>query len=140
MKIILLAIGKLKNKSCESLVADYSERLSHYCDFEMKDVSDEQKIFKEIKQGDYLMVLDDKGLSMTSKKLSETMQNLQNRSIKRLLLVIGDSYGHSEELKKKADSLLSLSVLTLPHELARVVLVEQLYRAYTILRGEKYHH
>lgn len=153
MKIILLAIGKLKDKSCANLISDYSQRLSHYCDFEMKDISDaknnsidkclleeETKILKEIKPGDTLIVLDERGESVTSKYLANTLQNFQNRSIKRLVFVVGGSYGLSANIKQKADKLLALSALTLTHELARVFLVEQLYRAHTILRGEKYHH
>lgn len=150
---ILLTIGKTKNKAYQELEEDYFERLKHYTPCEhviLKDSrqteiknkiqEESQALLKKIKAGDYVILLDEKGNHFTSKQLADEIQKINNRGVRRCILIIGGAYGVSEELKKRSQAVWSLSTLTLPHELSRVTLLEQLYRAHTILKGEKYHH
>lgn len=152
-KISIIVIGKTKNKAYLELESEYLSRLVHYTGAEIITLKDSaskvaaQKIKEEseaiekiIQPGDKLIVLDERGKSITSVQLAQTIQTDDNQGIKRHVYIIGGAFGLSESIKKKAHLLLGLSALTLPHELARVTLLEQLYRAYTIIRGEKYHH
>ena len=93
----------------------------------------------KVPSGALVIVLDERGKQFTSKKLAEQVQEWQNRSIQHVAFVLGGPLGLSDQVRKKANLVLSLSKLTFVHEMARVVLVEQLYRAWTILRNEKYH-
>lgn len=145
-KLVLLAVGKIKNKATSSLVAEYSERLAHYLPFEMKEIKDSNQkeeslaLQSQLKPGDLLVVLDERGKQVTSKGLAEQLENDLNRGFKRLVFMIGGAFGMTPELRSRATRVWALSSLTLPHELARVLALEQLYRAMTILKGEKYHH
>lgn len=151
--INILAIGKIKNRALKELEQEYLDRLSRYtaCDLrELKDssaqtpqkkISDESKnILERIPPGTFVIILDKMGQQFTSERLAKFIQEKNNRGIKGIFFIIGGAYGLSDEIKKRSNHLLSLSTLTLTHELARVILFEQLYRAHTILRGEKYHH
>ena len=152
-KITLITVGKSKNKAFEALEADYTARLGHYTGFEIILINDSRKndpllrrneesesILKKVPSGALLIGLDVLGKTISTEQLANQIQTWDNQSIKNICFVIGGPFGFSPEFKKQCRLLYSLSQLTLPHEMARVVLIEQLYRAHTILRGEKYHH
>ena len=155
MKIKLVCIGRLRSAAVEELVSSYASRIDHYYPFELTVVPDVrlraadaarqkeaegEKILGELAPGDRLMLLDERGREYTSRELSGLLDKLSVDGCRRLVLVIGGPYGFSKAVYDRADAMLSLSRLTLPHELARLFTVEQLYRAGTISRGEPYHH
>lgn len=156
MQIKLIAIGKTDNKNLQTLIEDYQKRLSFYIKFELdlipdikevKNLSEEQQKVKEgqlilqkIQSGDHLILLDENGKSFSSEAFSEFLQKKMNSGLKTLVFVIGGPYGFSEEVYRKADGKISLSAMTFSHQMIRLFFVEQLYRAFTILRNEPYHH
>lgn len=156
MKIKLLAIGKTDHKQLSLLIDEYQNRLKHYIKFEIETIPDlknaknlseiQQKnkegelILKKIQATDVLVVLDDKGKEFTSIEFSKYLQKKMNAGIKQLVLVIGGPYGFSEAVYEKAQSKLSLSKMTFSHQMIRLFIVEQLYRGFTILKNEPYHH
>src|SRR5262249_23605113 len=132
--------------------ADYLERLKRYGPAEVVEVkaaesgSVEQRVTQEgerllsaLQPGDQIQVLDERGKQLSSEEWAQTIKNLELRSVRRMVLILGGAYGISAEVKRKG-TLVSLSKMTLPHELCRAVILEQLYRARTIQRGEPYHH
>ena len=155
MKIKLLAIGKTDNKLLEQLMDVYQKRLKHYVKFELEVIPDikqkslsheEQKtkegqlILKKLKAEDYLMLLDEKGESYRSVEFAKLLQKRMNSGIKQLVLVIGGPYGFSTEVYQKAKSQISLSKMTFSHQMIRLFIIEQIYRSFTILKNEPYHH
>ena len=156
MKIKLLAIGKTDDKNLQLLISSYEARLKHYIKYEMELIPDlknvknlsesEQKekegelILKRINPTDQLILLDEKGVMHTSKEFSNFMQKKMNSGIKQLVLVIGGPYGFSKTIYQKAQGKISLSKMTFSHQMIRLFVVEQIYRAFTILRNEPYHH
>ncbi|MEN8776099.1 MAG: 23S rRNA (pseudouridine(1915)-N(3))-methyltransferase RlmH [Polaribacter sp.] len=156
MKIKLLAIGKTDHKQLSLLIDEYQNRLKHYIKFEIESIPDlknaknlseiQQKnkegelILKKIQATDVLVLLDDKGKEFTSIEFSKYLQKKMNAGIKQLVLVIGGPYGFSEAVYEKAQSKLSLSKMTFSHQMIRLFIVEQLYRGFTILKNEPYHH
>lgn len=156
MKITLLAIGKTDNKHLLSLMEDYSKRLGFYISFEWEIIPDIKKaknmseslqkkaegdeILKRIISSDTLILLDEKGKTYTSEKFSEYLQKKMNSGLKNLVFVIGGPYGFSEEIYDRANGKISLSSMTFSHQMVRLFFIEQLYRAFTILRNEPYHH
>ncbi|CAL2095413.1 23S rRNA (pseudouridine(1915)-N(3))-methyltransferase RlmH [Tenacibaculum sp. 190524A02b] len=156
MKIKLLAIGKTDNKQLAQLIEEYQSRLKHYIKFELeiipdiknvKNLSEAQQKEKEgslllskLQPTDQLVLLDDKGKQYTSMEFSQYLQKKMNSGIKQLVLVIGGPYGFSEAVYKKATGKLSLSKMTFSHQMIRLFIVEQIYRGFTILRNEPYHH
>jgi 23S rRNA (pseudouridine1915-N3)-methyltransferase len=156
MQIKLLAIGKTDNKNLQVLIDDYQKRLSFYIKFdfelipdlkEAKNLSEEQQKVKEgqlilqkLQAGDHLILLDENGKSYSSEVFSEFIQKKMNSGLKTLVFVIGGPYGFSEEVYQKAIGKVSLSSMTFSHQMIRLFFVEQLYRAFTILRNEPYHH
>ncbi|MFN8438687.1 MAG: 23S rRNA (pseudouridine(1915)-N(3))-methyltransferase RlmH [Cytophagales bacterium] len=156
MNIKLLAIGKTDQEYLKEGVSLFEKRLKFYTQFELKvipdlknskNLSEEQQkseegklILKEIQNTDFVVVLDDKGKQLTSIGLSKFIDNHQINSTKTLVLIIGGPYGFSEEVYARANYKWSLSLLTFSHQMIRLFVVEQLYRAYTILKGEPYHH
>ena len=156
MKIKLLAIGKTDDKNLQILIQNYEKRLKHYIKFELEIIPDlknvknlsesEQKekegalILKRINPTDQLVLLDEKGAMNTSKEFSKFMQKKMNSGIKQMVLVIGGPYGFSEAVYKKSQGKISLSKMTFSHQMIRLFVVEQIYRAFTILRNEPYHH
>ena len=153
MRLHFVWIGKTKERHCAALVADYLKRLTRFtpCDVsELKEPSgfgDErravtwegEKILTAVARDDYVVLLDEQGRQFSSPVLAEFVGARQQASVKRLAFIIGGFAGVSAEVKQQANLLWSLSPLTLPHDLARVVLTEQLYRAYTLLAGLPYH-
>ena len=156
MKIKLLAIGKTDNKQLIQLISEYQNRLKHYIKFEIEIIPDiknvknlstsQQKdkegalILSKLQNTDQLILLDDKGKEFTSIEFSNYLQKKMNSGIKQLVLVIGGPYGFSDTIYKKSTGKISLSKMTFSHQMIRLFIVEQLYRGFTILRNEPYHH
>lgn len=156
MTIKLLAIGKTDDNDLQSLINDYKKRLSFYVKFEFDVIPDiknaknlsetEQKqkegelILKRLKPTDVLVLLDENGKQHDSVSFSNYLQKYMNSGIKQLVFVIGGPYGFAEEVYKKANEKLSLSKMTFSHQMIRLFFIEQLYRGFTILRNEPYHH
>ncbi len=146
MNISIIAVGKNRNYISEEAVLEYSTRLQHYTSIEWvfipgSDTEEEGRlIVKAIPEQSYVVLLDEKGRSFSSPQLADFIQKRLNESVKRLVFVIGGAHGFDERVIKRAQFSWSLSSLTFPHELVRTILAEALYRAFTIIQGEKYHH
>jgi 23S rRNA (pseudouridine1915-N3)-methyltransferase len=156
MKILLLAIGKTSVPYLETGISEYIKRLKHYINFEIIIIPDiktskaeninniknrEGKLLLEkLKQGDHVVLLDNNGEKMTSIAFAKYISKELQQTARRLVFVIGGPYGFSEEVYNKAHFLLSLSDLTFSHQMVRLIFLEQLYRAFTIIKGESYHH
>ena len=156
MTIKLLAIGKTDSASLHQLITDYEKRLSHYIKFELDIIPDiknvknlseiEQKekegelIIKKLNNTDVLVLLDENGKQLDSIEFSKYLQKKMNSGLKQLVLAIGGPYGFSAAVYAKAQGKLSLSKMTFSHQMVRLFLIEQVYRAFTILRNEPYHH
>lgn len=138
MKIKVITIGKLSLKPVGELVEVYTKRIGNYLPIEMVNVKS-VAVALERRAGEELVLLDAKGKSFDSVGLAKWLEGHQLRSTKSLTFLLGPAEGFSEEEKKRANFLLSLSPMTLQHELALTVLLEQLYRACTILKNEPYH-
>lgn len=156
MTIKLLAIGKTDNSDLQSLMDDYIKRLNFYVNFEFeivpdlkkaKNLSEAQQKLKEgelvlnkLNVSDVLILLDEQGKSFDSVTFSEYLQKHMNSGIKQLIFLIGGPYGFSAEIYARANGKLSLSKMTFSHQMVRLFMIEQLYRGFTILRNEPYHH
>ncbi len=156
MTITLLTIGKTDNKQLQSLIDDYTKRLSHYLKFKFeiildiknaKHLSEKQQkqkegelILSKLSTSDVLILLDENGKQYNSIAFSNYLQKHMNSGIKQLIFVIGGPYGFSEEVYNRAQGKLSLSKMTFSHQMIRLFFIEQLYRGFTILRNEPYHH
>ncbi len=153
MKIKVLEVGKTEEPWLRQGVSDYQTRLSHYisCETitlppskskspEAVKLDEEKLIMQKVNQGDQLILLDDKGDEFTSVGFSSFLQKKMNSGLRNIVFVIGGPYGFSDEIYKRANGKLSLSRMTFSHQMVRLFFFEQLYRAFTILKGEKYHH
>jgi 23S rRNA (pseudouridine1915-N3)-methyltransferase len=156
MKIALLQTGKTTDRNLSLSIDDYSSRIKKYTIFELITVPDlrntknmpsaEQKIkegnkiLELISQDDYVILLDERGKEMRTSAFAALIQKILMMSKKRLVFVIGGPWGFSGEVYSRADMQMSLSQLTFPHQMVRLLFLEQLYRAFTIIRGEPYHH
>jgi 23S rRNA (pseudouridine1915-N3)-methyltransferase len=156
MNIKILMIGKTDNPVMKTIVDDYSKRLSMYVNFSFETINDiknaknlseiQQKekegelILAKIKPGEHLILLDENGESFSSVGFSDFLQKKMNSGFKTLVLVIGGPYGFSEAVYKKANGKIALSKMTFSHQMIRMIIIEQLYRAFTILKNEPYHH
>src|SRR5690606_8703011 len=156
MTIKLLRIGKTDDPSLQHLTEVYIKRLGFYSKFEMELIPDlkkaknlEEEIQKQkegelilgrIHSSDYVVLLDEQGGQFSSEGFSEFLQKRMNSGLKQLIFVIGGPYGFSEDVYKRADSKLSLSKMTFSHQTVRLFFIEQLYRGFTILKNEPYHH
>jgi len=144
MKFRFVWVGKTKDKNWQALQTEYLQRLSHFVKFEIVELRDETKelegkrILEKVNQSQFVCLLDVKGQAVTSHALAGRIENWQNRGLKEIAFVIGGAEGVASEVVEKADFSLSLSFLTFTHETARVILAEQLYRAYTIIKGFPY--
>lgn len=139
MKIIVLAIGKLKSRAATDIVSGYSKRIAHYLPFEIKSCRDEKQALSLLDPRDFLVVLDERGRQKTSAGISEFIASHQMKGTKRMFFFIGGEDGAGIAIKSRANFILGLSEMTFPHELVRALLLEQIYRALSILRGEPYH-
>ncbi|MDG1697745.1 MAG: 23S rRNA (pseudouridine(1915)-N(3))-methyltransferase RlmH [Polaribacter sp.] len=156
MKIKLLAIGKTDNTQLIKLIDEYQNRLKHYIKFELEIIADlknvkkiseiQQKqkegelILSKLQKTDHLILLDEKGQHFTSIEFSKYLQKKMNMGLKQLVLVIGGPYGFSEAVYKKSTGKIALSKMTFSHQMIRLFIVEQLYRGFSILKNEPYHH
>ncbi|WP_053992342.1 23S rRNA (pseudouridine(1915)-N(3))-methyltransferase RlmH [Mangrovimonas sp. TPBH4] len=156
MTIKLLAIGKTDSKDLQSLISDYEKRLGFYIKFDLDIIPDLKKvkhlseaqqkqkegelILNKLQPTDVLVLLDENGKQMDSVNFSEYLQKHMNSGIKQLVFVIGGPYGFSPEVYQKAQGKVSLSKMTFSHQMVRLFMIEQLYRAFTILKNEPYHH
>ena len=156
MKIVLLTIGKSSEKYLIEGISQYQKRLKHYTQFEMLEIlniknaknfsnaelmkKEGELILKQLKNSDHLILLDDKGKDFTSSKFAEKLQNWMLSGKKRLVFIVGGAYGFSEDLIARGNEKISLSKMTFSHQMVRLFFVEQIYRGYTILNNEPYHH
>lgn len=138
MKLQIFSVGKLSLKPAGILVEEYAQRISHYLPIEIKNFKSMEAMWQAI-GGSYHVVLDAAGKTFDSLSFAKWLDGHKIRSTKSLTFMIGPAEGFPQEFKAKADFLLSLSSMTLQHELALVVLMEQIYRACTILKREPYH-
>ena len=156
MTIKLIAIGKTDNKQLQLLIEEYVTRLSFYIKFSIdiipdiknaKNLTEDQQKIKEgdlilskVNAGDVLILLDENGKQYDSVAFSEYLQKHMNSGIKQLVFVIGGPYGFSSHVYNKANGKISLSKMTFSHQMIRLFFIEQLYRGFTILKNEPYHH
>jgi len=156
MKIDLVLVGKSDQKYLQEGIDIYLKRLKHYCQFEMKvipdlkstkSLSEEQQkekegelIMNQIKDSDFVILLDERGESLSSVDFAQLIEKRQVAGTRKLSFVIGGPYGFSKEAYTKANAKLSLSAMTFSHQMVRLLFIEQLYRAFTIINGEPYHH
>ncbi|GAA3622336.1 23S rRNA (pseudouridine(1915)-N(3))-methyltransferase RlmH [Flavivirga jejuensis] len=156
MTIKILAIGKTDNKELQSLIDEYTRRLGFYIKFSLeiipdiknvKNLSEEQQkqkegalILSKLSATDVLILLDENGKQLDSIGFSAYLQKHMNSGIKQLVFVIGGPYGFSQDVYNKSNGKISLSKMTFSHQMVRLFIIEQLYRGFTILRNEPYHH
>ena len=158
MKITILSVGKVKEKFYRDAILEFSKRLSRYCKLEIIEVTDEktqedaseteikivkekegERLLKNIKDDAYVVCLCIDGKQLDSEELSEKIEKLGVQGTSHICFIIGGSLGLSDEVVKRADYKLSFSIMTFPHQLMRVILLEQIYRAYRIMNNEPYH-
>ena len=158
MRITLVVVGKIKDKFFAEAILEYEKRLSRYCKLEILQVADEktpekaskaqerqikesegQRILAQIKDGAYVIALAIKGQMASSEELAEKLKQLGICGKSHVVFIIGGSLGLSEAVLKRADEQLSFSYMTFPHQLMRVILLEQIYRGFRIMAGEPYH-
>ena len=156
MQIKLIAIGKTDKAELNQLISTYQSRLSHYVRFTFEILPDIKNsknlseslqkeeegklILSKISSSDRLILLDENGKEMNSVEFSELLQKQMNSGLKSLVLAIGGPYGFSEAVYKEAAGKLALSKMTFSHQMIRLFVIEQLYRGFTILKNEPYHH
>lgn len=156
MTIKLLSVGKTDDASLQQLIDTYINRLGHYNKFELEIIPDLKKtkhlsveqqktsegklILDKMNTSDFVVLLDEKGKQFSSEGFSEYIQKRLNSGMKQLIFVIGGPYGFSEEVYSRANGKLALSKMTFSHQMVRLFFTEQLYRAFTILKNEPYHH
>ncbi len=155
MKITLLLIGKTSSTEVKSICDDYRKRINHYMKMEEViidnsniKIQDNSKvkekegelILKKIAGTDFVILLDDKGKEFTSVQFAQYLESIFNQSVKNVFFVVGGAYGFSDAVYKRANAKLSLSKMTFSHQIIRVLFSEQLYRAFSIIRKEPYHH
>ncbi len=158
MKITILTVGKIKEKYLKDAIAEYSKRLGKYSKLEIIEVADEktvenaseaeeenvrtkeaERLLKYIKEDAYLITLEINGKQLSSEEFAERIEMLGVRGVSHIIFVIGGSIGLGQEVIEKSDYALSFSRMTFPHQLMRVILLEQIYRSFRIIRGEPYH-
>ena len=156
MKIKLIVVGKTNPTYLLEGEKEYGNRLKHYTKFEEIIIPDikqtgkwsenelkkkeGQMVLAKLENSDHVILLDDKGKSFSSIQFSEFLQQKMNSSLKSLVFVVGGAFGFSDEIYQRANSKFSLSKMTFSHQMVRLIFKEQLYRGFSILRGEKYHH
>ena len=147
MKLVILTVGKEKDDLTQSLIKHFEMRILRYMPIEWMYIPHEstaikegEKILSHLKKEDYVVLLDEKGKDVKSEVIAELIENRMVDSVKRMIFIIGGAYGVSDAVMERANYTWKLSSLVFPHMLVRVILVEQLYRALTIIKGEKYHH
>jgi 23S rRNA (pseudouridine1915-N3)-methyltransferase len=155
LKIVILTLGKTSASYLREGISVYQDRLKHYAKVEYKELPDAQakglspdmlkeregdQFLKQLKQDDVVLLLDENGDHFSSRGFAEMLQRRMNSGVKQMVLIIGGAFGFSNEMYARANGKISFSKMTYSHEMIRLLLVEQLYRAHTILKGESYHH
>ncbi len=156
MNIELIVVGKTDSADIEALVAMYAKRVNFYCKFGItilpdvkntKSITVKQQrtaegdaILRQLTDGDYVVLLDERGTEHSSMEFAQWLQKRMLSGVRRLVLIIGGPYGFSEGVYSRADARLSLSRMTFSHQIVRAIFAEQIYRAFTILNNEPYHH
>ena len=146
MKINIISVGKKHDPNFANAISEYEKRLSGYCDLVWQIIpsSDSDKesaaILQKIQSDSIVVVLDERGKLWNNKQLAGYLHEAQNRSIKSLTIIIGGAYGVNRSVLERANAIVALSPLVFPHQIVRLLVVEQLYRSYSILAGNKYHH
>jgi len=155
LKIIILTLGKTSASYLREGTSIYLDRLKHYAKLEYKELPDVpakglspdglkekegEQLIKQLKQDDHVLLLDENGEHFSSRSFAEMLQRRMNSGVKQLVLIIGGAFGFSDAMYSRANGKISFSKMTYSHEMIRLLLVEQLYRAHTILKGESYHH
>ena len=158
MKITVITVGKIKEKYLKDAIAEYTKRLSKYCKLEIMEVADEQtpdnasevveemirskeaeRILKYVKEDAFVITLEINGKQLSSEELADKIEKLGVQGMSHIIFIIGGSIGLGQEVLAKSDFALSFSKMTFPHQLMRVILLEQVYRGYRIIHGEPYH-
>ena len=158
MKITICCVGKIKEKFYSQAIEEYSKRLSKYCKLEIKEAADEktpdnasetvedgirvkegERILKYVRDDAYVVTLEIEGKLLTSEELAKKIENLGIQGTSHIIFIIGGSIGLGKEVLKRSDYALSFSKMTFPHQLMRVILLEQIYRSYRIISHEPYH-
>lgn len=158
MRVTIISVGKIKEKYLRDGIAEYAKRLGKYCRLEMIETPDEktpdnagraeedairsreaEKIAKHIKEDAYIITLEIDGVQLSSEKLAEKIESLGIQGKSHIIFIIGGSIGLGEKILEKSDFSLSFSKMTFPHQLMRVILLEQIYRSFRIIHGEPYH-
>ena len=149
MKIQIICIGKLKEKYWTDAVGEYMKRLSKYCDMEITELKESrlpdkardegENILKHVKDGSYVVSLEIGGENLSSEELAQKISELPLNGKSHITFIIGGSLGLSKDVSKRADFKLSFSIMTFPHQMMRVILLEQIYRSFKIIRNETYH-
>ncbi len=146
MRVRIIAVGKAKDRDLRSLLGDYYARIGRYAKLEEIEIKDgkvddvAERLARSIPDRSRVVALEVDGQSLSSRGLATWLERAENESVQSVVFLIGGAYGLPPELSKKADLRLSLSAMTLPHRLARLFLAEQIYRGFSILRGEPYDH
>ncbi|MEY8304963.1 23S rRNA (pseudouridine(1915)-N(3))-methyltransferase RlmH [Anaerosalibacter bizertensis] len=158
MNIIIIGVGKIKEKFMQEGIKEYSKRLSRYCKLKILEVADEsapenlskkeieiikekegKRILSKISNNSYIISLDIKGKNLSSEELSKKIEDITLGGTNDIIFIIGGSLGLSEEILNKSNLKLSFSKMTFPHQLMRMILLEQIYRGFRIMKGEPYH-
>jgi 23S rRNA (pseudouridine1915-N3)-methyltransferase len=156
MKITVILVGKTQSKPLLSLMDDYRKRLKRYIQVDWLEIPDyknrgkvtpaelkkieAQSILSKVGSGDDLYLFDEKGIEFSSVELSVFFRKKMNAGTRNLVFVVGGAYGFHEDVYQRANGKIAISKLTLPHQLIRVIILEQIYRGYSIIKGEPYHH
>lgn len=146
MKFTFISVGKKNDSDIENAIADYSKRIGRYFPVEWKiiptsDVDKEgELILKTLDSGDFVVILDDKGKELDTMELAQFIEKRMSASGKRIVFIIGGAYGFSGDVYKRSNFKWSLSKLTFPHQLVRLILAESLYRAISVIKKGPYHH
>ncbi|XP_078443481.1 methyltransferase isoform X2 [Wolffia australiana] len=151
----IISVSKKRSQGVQLLVEEYEEKIRLYCNMDILQLKSNPKntrdvkaqiegedalVFQNIRPEDMVIMLDERGLDMGSTDLAELVRDAGERGSSRLVFCIGGSYGHGPQLRARANVTIKLSSMVLNHQIALIVLLEQLYRAWTILKGQKYHH
>ena len=153
IEINVISVGNVKEKYLQELIADYKKRISKYAKIELIELKDEsnkinenvvketegERILSSIKEGFYVILLDLRGQMLDSISLSKKLDEIATYHSSKIAFIIGGSFGVSEDVKKRANYMLSFSKMTFPHQLAKGMLLEQIYRSFKILNNETYH-
>ena len=156
MKIQVICMGKTQHNALRQWLPEYTKRLTHYCKFEWTELPELKKtknlrqevqkkeegnvLLKQLNSSDIVVLFEEKGVSHTSKDFAGFLQKRMNAGTKKLVFVIGGPYGFSQQLYQRAQYKISLSAMTFSHQMVRIFVAEQLYRAFSILNNEPYHH